>query len=150
MSLAFDGAHSGREIQTSIAPPAVTHTEPSEASTPDSGVIILSGTSRIVHMNGRALALMRLFGDAHDLWPNLSSDAMPSILSEFCGDILKELEHRMEAGEWAQLEMRRVCHMVTPPLLLRGFAVPTGGRREPHMIVTLQPWFTPSAAQTLD
>jgi hypothetical protein len=89
-------------------------------------------------MNQEACGLMRLFGEAHGLWPNLASESMPSILLEFCHEILTEMERRHDAHDWAQCEIRRVCHMVTPPLMLRGFAVPTAALHKSHMILTLQ------------
>jgi hypothetical protein len=109
------------------------------ASSSDSGVMVLSAPARILHMNGRARALMTLFGEAHELWPNLSQDSMPAILTEFCGDVFAALRGHSETHEWAQFEMRRICHMVTPPLLLRGFCMPSRDGREPRMILTLQP-----------
>jgi len=112
---------------------------PDQFASHDSGVILLSAPTRILHMNGRARALMALFGDVHGLWPNLAPESMPTILVEFCREILVELERRAQGGEWEQFEMRRVCHMTTTPLLLRGFGVPVSANREPRMILLLQP-----------
>lgn len=107
-------------------------------------MIVLSSSFRILHINLQARALMRLFGEAPELWPNLGPESMPTILSEFCHDILTELGRRREMRDWAQFEIRRICHMVAPPLLLRGFGVPASANREPHMILTLQPCIDPS------
>ncbi|HEY6085028.1 MAG TPA: hypothetical protein VIU63_06505 [Nitrospira sp.] len=106
------------------------------------GIMILSSSTRILHMNSRARTLMGLFGEAHESWPNLTSDCLPSILLEFCRDILSELALRTETQDWARFEIRRVCHMVSPPLLLRGFGIPTVANREPQMILTLQSCIT--------
>ncbi len=128
--------------------PSPQRTSPEQAAPPDggdSGMIVLSSSFRVLHMNRRARALMRLFGEAHELWPNLAPESMPTILSEFCRDILAELERRRDMRDWAQFEIRRVCHMVTPALLLRGFGVPAMANREPQMILTLQPCGTSSA-----
>ncbi len=133
-------------FSTSCQPFQVSSTSSCDAS--HTGVMILSSSCRILHMNKQACALMRLFGEAHELWPNLASESMPSILLEFCHEILSELERRREARDWTQCEIRRVCHMVTPPLMLRGFAVPTAARHESHMILTLQPSSGPPAAPT--
>lgn len=81
---------------------------------------------------------MGLFGEVHELWPSLAPESMPLILLEFCRDIMSEWERRIEKRDWAQFEMRRICHMVTPPLLLKGFGVRTSPGREPQMILTLQ------------
>jgi len=88
-------------------------------------------------MNGPARALMALFGKSHELWPQMAPESMPSILTEFCYDVLAQLQRRIEAQDWAQFEMRRICHMVTPSLLLTGFGVPSSTNREIRVILTL-------------
>ncbi|NWF74682.1 MAG: hypothetical protein HXY51_16820 [Nitrospirae bacterium] len=90
-------------------------------------------------MNESARALMALFGTSHDLWTQMAPESMPSILTEFCGDVLVQLRHRVESQDWAQFEMRRICHMVTPALLLTGFGVPTAANQEIRVILTLTP-----------
>jgi len=98
-------------------------------------------------MNGPARALMALFGKSHELWPQMAPESMPSILTEFCYDVLAQLQCRIEAQDWAQFEMRRICHMVTPSLLLTGFGVPNSTNRELRIILTLNPLpSTPCAA----
>jgi len=106
-------------------------------SSPDSGMIVFSSSARILHMNGPARALMALFGTSHELWPQMAPESMPSILTEFCYDVLAQLQYRTEAQDWAQFEMRRICHMVTPSLLLTGFGVPNSTNREIRVILTL-------------
>jgi hypothetical protein len=116
-------------------------------SSPDSGMIVFSSSARILHMNGPARALMALFGKSHELWPQMAPESMPSILTEFCYDVLAQLQRRIEAQDWAQFEMRRICHMVTPSLLLTGFGVPNSTNRDLRVILTLTPLpSTPCAA----
>ena len=108
-------------------------------SSPDSGMIVFSSSARILHMNGPAHALMPLFGDSHELWPQMAPESMPSFLTEFCRDVLAQLRCRVETEDWAQFEMRRICHMVTPSLLLRGFGVLNSASHELRIILTLDP-----------
>ena len=103
------------------------------------GVIVISSSGRMLHMNGRARVLMALFGEMHELWPHLAPESLPSILSEFCSEVFARLRSHAERTARAQFEVRRVCHMVTPPLLLRGFGVSPLSHQEPRMILTLQP-----------
>ncbi len=84
-------------------------------------------------------ALMALFGKSYELWPQMAPESMPSILTEFCHDVLAELRRRIETQDWAQFEMRRICHMVTPSLLLTGFGVPNSTNRELRVILTINP-----------
>ena len=117
-------------------------------SSPDSGMIVISSSARILHMNGSARTLMALFGKSYEFWPQMAPESMPSILTEFCYDVLAQLQRRIEAQDWAQFEMRRICHMVTPSLLLTGFCVPNSTDREPRVILTLTPLpSTPCAAE---
>jgi hypothetical protein len=102
-------------------------------------MIVFSSSGRILHMNGPARALMALFGTSHELWPQMAPESMPSILTEFCYDVLAQLQRRIEAQDWAQFEMRRICHMVTPSLLLTGFGVPNSTNGEIRVILTLTP-----------
>ncbi len=108
-------------------------------SSPDSGMIVFSSSARILHMNGPARALMALFGTSYEHWPQMAPESMPSILQEFCYDVLAQLRRRIEAQDWAQFEMRRICHMVTPSLLLTGFGVPNSTDHEIRIILTLSP-----------
>jgi hypothetical protein len=108
-------------------------------SSPDSGMIVFSSSARILHMNGAARTLMALFGASHERWPQMGPESMPSILTDFCYDVLAQLRRRIEAQDWTQFEMRHTCHMVTPSLLLTGFGVPTSSNREIRIILTLTP-----------
>ncbi|MBU6434660.1 MAG: hypothetical protein KJS98_15235 [Nitrospirae bacterium] len=116
-------------------------------SSPQSGMIVFSSSARILHMNGPARALMALFGKPYELWPQMAPESTPSILTELCSDVLAQLQRRIEVKDWAQFEMRRICHMVTPSLLLTGFGVPNSTNRELRIILTLHPLpSTPCAA----
>lgn len=122
-----------------MSPRGTDTTQQSLPSSPSSGMIVFSSSARILHMNGSARALMALFGKSHELWPQMASESMPSILTEFCYAVLAQLQHQTEAQDWAQFEMRRICHMVTPSLLLTGFGVPTSPNHELQIILTLNP-----------
>jgi hypothetical protein len=115
---------------------------------PQSGMIVFSSSARVLHMNGPARALMALFGKPHEFWPQMAPESMPSILTEFCYDVLAQLQRRVEAKDWAQFEMRRICHMVIPSLLLTGFGVPNSTNRELRIILTLHPLSSSTCAAT--
>jgi hypothetical protein len=114
----------------------------SQANSPQndvSGMIVCSSSARILHMNGPARALMALFNTSHDLWPQVTPESIPSIFTELCDDVQAQLQRRIEAKDPAQFEIRRICHMVTPPLLLTGFGVQNSTNREVRVILTLTP-----------
>jgi len=106
----------------------------------DTGLLVLSSSMRILHINDRARTLMARFGEAFELWPHLSPESIPAILSEFCGNVFAELAHQAPNGKWAEFELRRVCYMVNPAILIRGFGMPSMHGQEPRMILTLQPY----------
>ena len=117
-------------------------------SSSDSGMIVLSSSARILHMNGPARALMSLFGTSHEHWPQMAQESMPSIITEFCLDVLAQLRRRIEAQDWTQFEIRRICHMVTPSLLLTGFGVPSASDSEIRVVLTLTPLSSTSHTAT--
>ncbi len=100
-------------------------------------MIVFSSPTHIL-MNGQARSLMALFGESRGSRILPTHESMPSILTEFCREVMEELQGRIGARDWAQFEMRRVCHMVTPPLLLRGFGVPDSASQHPRIVLTLQ------------
>ncbi|HSF67088.1 MAG TPA: hypothetical protein VLA67_06625 [Nitrospiraceae bacterium] len=106
---------------------------------PESGMIVFSSSARVLYMNGPARALMALFGKYHERWPQMAPESMPSILTEFCCEVLEQLRRRIEAQDWVQFEIRRICHMVTPSILITGFGVPNSSNREIRIILTLTP-----------
>ena len=107
------------------------------------GVLLISSSPRILHMNHRARTLLKMCGEARE-WPDPGLECMPSILKEFCRDLLSELARRGDR-DWPHFELRRVCHMMTPPLLLRGFAVsPASPDRAAQMMLTVQAFAPPS------
>lgn len=107
------------------------------SATGDSGVIVFSSPTHILHMNRQARSLMALFGESRNAWTLPTHESMPSILIEFYRDVLEQFRDRIGLHDWAQFEMRRVCHMVTPPLLIRGFGIPDSASQHPRVVLTL-------------
>ena len=70
---------------------------------PDAGMMVLSSSLRILHMNGQARVLMARLGVACELWPHLSPESMPAILTEFCSHVLSELCRQADSQQWAAL-----------------------------------------------
>jgi len=100
-------------------------------------MIVFSSPTQILHMNVQARSLIALFSESRNAWTPPTHEAIPSIFIEFCRDVLEQFRDRVDAHDWAQFEMRRVCHLVTPPLLIRGFGVPDPASQHPRVILTL-------------
>ncbi|HEU4685034.1 MAG TPA: hypothetical protein VFS39_11095 [Nitrospira sp.] len=129
-------------------PPTLPSLGPEPLDTADPGVMLLSATPRITHMNSRARALLKLFGEIREIGINVGPECLPSVLQELCRDLLREVLARRDQQEWTNFELRRICHMVSPPLLFRGFAVSNQPGREPQMILTVQPCPFPKAVRS--
>jgi hypothetical protein len=80
---------------------------------------------------------MALFGESRNAWTLPTHESLPSILIEFYRDVLEQFRGRTGPRDWAHFEMRRVCHMVTPPLLIRGFGIPDSASQYPRVVLTL-------------
>lgn len=106
---------------------------------PDSGLLVLSSSRQIVHIDAQARKLLALFGQAYEHSPCLSLESMPSIITEFSEKVFTELRIRHNCHNWPEADVRQVCHMVKPPLLLRGFGMPPAEGQEPRMVLVLQP-----------
>ncbi|BCA55116.1 hypothetical protein W02_22560 [Nitrospira sp. KM1] len=150
MHLSTDHREPSRSVPFACGRPAQFDlTDPNtcaHVSTP--GMIIFSQAARILHMNNQARMLMGLFGEVHGLWPNLATESLPSTVAELCSEILSELHCRTQTEDWVQIEIRRICHMVTPSLLLKGFGMPGSSNGDSWMIVTLEPFDPLSLPQT--
>jgi len=105
--------------------------------TAESGLIVFSSATHILYMNGQARSLMPLFGESRDFRTLPAHESMPAILTEFCRDVLEQFRAQSGAHDWAHFEIRRVCHMVSPPLLIRGFGVPDSVSPHPRVVLTL-------------
>lgn len=102
-------------------------------------MIVFSSSARILYMNKPARILMASFGSSHDLWAQMAPESLPFILTELCYDVLAQLQRRIETQDWAQFEIRRICHIVRPSLLLTGFGVRSSTNSEIRIILTLTP-----------
>ena len=105
----------------------------------NSGMIVFSSSARILYMNKPARILMASFGSSHDLWAQMAPESLPFILTELCYDVLAQLQRRLETQDWAQFEIRRICHIVKPSLLLTGFGIRNSTNNEIRVILTLTP-----------
>ncbi len=95
------------------------------------GVIVLSASMRVLHMNRQAVELAKHM--------TLSSGLLPTVVTELCAEIMKDLQVRIEQQNWEQFEVTRVAGNPSWPVLLRGFGLPeqTGGIQRSRMVVTL-------------
>lgn len=106
-----------------------------------SGIIVLSSSIQLLHMNRHAAELSRQInaverGGAN---PKSAYGVLPIALTDLCAEIIKELHVRTEAKDWEQFEIKRVAGDPEKPILLRGFGLPDrGGIQYARLVVTLE------------
>ena len=106
-----------------------------------SGIIVLSASMQLLHMNRQASELSKLINAAEQSQGNRKSahGVLPTALTELCGEIIKALHVRTEAKDWEQFEIKRVAGNPEKPILLRGFGLPDrGGVQHARLVVTLE------------
>ena len=105
-----------------------------------SGIVVLSASMQLLHLNRQASELSKQINAAeHDGGIKYAHGVLPTALTELCGEIIKALHVRTEAKDWEQFEIKRVAGNPEKPILLRGFGLPgRGGIQHARLVVTLE------------
>ena len=76
-----------------------------------SGIVVLSASMQLLHMNRQASELSKQINAAEHSGGSLKSahGVLPAALTELCGEIIKALHVRTEAKDWEQFEIKRVA-----------------------------------------
>lgn len=106
-----------------------------------SGIVVLSASMQLLHMNRQASELAKKI-NAIEHGGNTAKFAhgvLPAVLTELCSEIIKALHIRTEAKDWEQFELKRIAGDPNKPILLRGFGLPDrGGVQNARLVVTLE------------
>jgi DNA-binding CsgD family transcriptional regulator len=106
-----------------------------------SGIVVLSASMQLLHMNRQASELAKKINAVEHGGHSAKSahGVLPAALTELCGDIVKALHVRTEAKDWEQFELKRVAGDPNQPILLRGFGLPDrGGVQNARLVVTME------------
>lgn len=106
-----------------------------------SGIVVLSSSMQLLHMNRQATELSKLINMAENGGKpaKAAQGVLPSALTELCAEIIKALQVRTEAKDWEQFEIKRVAGNPNQPVLLRGFGLPDrSGIQHARLVVTLE------------
>jgi DNA-binding CsgD family transcriptional regulator len=106
-----------------------------------SGIVVLSASMQLLHMNRQASDLSRQINlaECSGQAPKSIHGVLPKALTELCSEIVKALQVRTEAKDWEQFEIKRVAGNPEQPILLRGFGLPDrGGVRYARLVVTME------------
>jgi DNA-binding NarL/FixJ family response regulator len=106
-----------------------------------SGIVVLSASMQLLHMNRQATELAKKI-NAAEHGGNTAISArgvLPTAMTELCAEIIKALYIRTEAKDWEQFELKRVTGDPNQPILLRGFGLPDrGGIQYARLVVTME------------
>jgi DNA-binding NarL/FixJ family response regulator len=105
------------------------------------GIVVLSSSMQLLHMNRQATELSKLINMAENGGSpaKAAQGVLPSVLTELCAEIIKALHVRTEAKDWEQFEVKRIAGNPNQPVLLRGFGLPDrGGIQYARLVVTLE------------
>ncbi|MBV6471706.1 MAG: hypothetical protein NBKEAIPA_03646 [Nitrospirae bacterium] len=106
-----------------------------------SGIVVLSSSMQLLHMNRQAAELSKLMHISHTGGglPKTANGVLPAVLTELCAEIIKALQVRTEAKDWEQFEIKRIAGNPNQPILLRGFGLPDReGIQHARLVVTME------------
>src|SRR5207237_10796471 len=120
--------------------PPLGRTDPLTEQRVSSGIVVLSASMQLLHMNRQASELSKQINSVEHGGGNLKSahGVLPTALTELCGEIVKALHVRTEAKDWKQFEIKRVAGNPEKPIMLRGFGLPDRGEIQYATVVITQ------------
>ena len=105
------------------------------------GIVVLSTSMQLLHMNRQAADLSRQINQVEKGSPQgkMASGVLPAALTELSGEIVKALQVRTEAKDWEQFEVKSLAGDPDRPILLRGFGLPDpAGIQQSRIVVTME------------
>ncbi|HSN05066.1 MAG TPA: hypothetical protein VLS44_08775 [Nitrospira sp.] len=86
------------------------------------GIIVLSSSLEVLHMNRRALALLTQLEDSTKRIG--AAQALTAPLHPHGRDILETMQERLASDKWAQFQHDHTIADATHPILVKGFGLP--------------------------
>lgn len=105
------------------------------------GIVVLSPSLQILHMNRRALVLLSQW-ERTDLGI-AAEQALPAPLHEHCQNILKTMQERLGSNNWGQFQQYCTIGDSSRSIFLKGFGLPDRRGLAHARIVVLLSTHTP-------
>jgi hypothetical protein len=102
--------------------------------TTGSGIVVLSPSLQVLHMNRRAMALLNQL--AHPAQSLEAERRSPAPLHQHGQDMLETMQARLGSNNWEQFQHNRVIGDAPHSILLKGFGLPDR-RGLPHSRIVL-------------
>src|SRR2546425_12429940 len=84
------------------------------------GIILLSSSLHLMHMNRRAWGLSRKITQAHN--GKTATGVLPTAVTQHCAEAVTAFPVRTNAKDWDQAQTRRLGGTTNPPAPPRAFA----------------------------
>ncbi len=105
-----------------------------EQEVADPGIVVLSPSMQILHMNRRAMDLLNQL--EHTAQSTGAERAVTAPLHQHCQDILEALQARLGSNNWKQFRQQRTIVDSTHSILVNGFGLPDR-RGLPHSRIVM-------------
>ena len=105
-----------------------------EQEVADPGIVVLSPSMQILHMNRRAMDLLNQL--EHTAQSTGAERAVAAPLHQHCQDILEALQARLGSNNWKQFRQQRTIVDSTHSILVNGFGLPDR-RGLPHSRIVM-------------
>src|SRR5712692_444028 len=89
------------------------------------GILLLSSSLHLMHMNRRAWELSGKITQAQN--GKAATGVLPMAVNELCAEVVTALQVRTNAKDWEQVQIRRLVGTPNPPVLLRALGLTDGG-----------------------
>jgi hypothetical protein len=102
------------------------------------GIVVLSSSLQVLHMNRRALVLLN---QLEHTGQSIGTEwVLTEPLHQHCQDIIETLQARLGASNWEQFQQYRMIGNPTNTILLKGFGLPDQrGLSYSRIVVLLSP-----------
>ncbi len=102
------------------------------------GILLLSSSLQLMHMNRRAWELSGKITQAEN--GKAATGVLPMAVTELCAEVVTALQVRTNVKDWEQVQIRRLVGTQNPPVLLRAFGLPDhrGGFQQARILILME------------
>ena len=102
-----------------------------------SGVLVFNTSLQVLHRNPEAVELSRRIQQAET--GTVSGDVLPRVVTDLCHKIRRDLQLRIDAGNWGQFQVRRSIGTPQELVVLNGIGLPDrGGWQRSRILIMMK------------
>ncbi|TLY17089.1 MAG: hypothetical protein E6K69_02675 [Nitrospirae bacterium] len=104
---------------------------------PGSGILVFNTSLQVLHRNPEAVELSRRIQQAET--GTGSGDVLPRVITDLCHKIRRDLQIRIDAGNWGQFQVRRLIGAPQELVVLNGIGLPDrGGWQRSRILIMMK------------